>query len=255
MNKYNREEYILEDSPLKKDLLRLFDSSKEINILDIGGCEGEESLRYSRIFPYSKIFVFEPLPNNQEIIVQNIKQYNAKAIELVPKAVSDFDGITDFYVSSGQPETNEKFDWDFGNKSSSLLPPNMNKNHEWLVFRDKIQVETLTLQKFFVEKGITKVDFVHMDVQGAELKVLEGSQDSIKFIKAIWLEVADVEFYENQPLRREVEKFMKANRFNLVKSKMIGSVGDQLYLNQRFFSSFFIVRKFLLREKFNNLLR
>ncbi len=255
MNKYNREEYILEDSPLKNDLLKLFKSNEEINILDIGGCEGEESLRYSRIFPFSKIFIFESLPNNQKIIMENFKKYNAERIELVPKAVSDFNGVTDFYVSSGQPDGNEQFDWDFGNKSSSLLKPKIDKNPKWLLFKEKIPVETITLENFLTLKGIDEIDFVHMDVQGVELQVLGGAMNFLEHFKSIWLEVADVALYENQPKRVEIESFMKANGFGLVKTQMTGSFGDQLYLNKRFFNNFFILRKFLLGEKLNYLLR
>ena len=69
MNIYNRENYILTDSPLKKDLLRLFGSNEKLTILDIGGCEGEESIRYSRIFPLATIYVFEPLPKNIKLIM------------------------------------------------------------------------------------------------------------------------------------------------------------------------------------------
>jgi hypothetical protein len=56
MNIYNRENYIQTDSPLKKELLRFFRQDSKMIILDIGGCEGEESLRYSRIFSISHYF-------------------------------------------------------------------------------------------------------------------------------------------------------------------------------------------------------
>ena len=72
MAKYNRENYILTDSPLKKDLLRLFKSEDKLSILDIGGCEGEDSIRYSRIFPLATVYVFEPLPKNQKFVLENI---------------------------------------------------------------------------------------------------------------------------------------------------------------------------------------
>ncbi|RKS45136.1 FkbM family methyltransferase [Gillisia mitskevichiae] len=255
MPKYNREEYILEDSPLKKDLLKLFRSEDEINILDIGGCEGEESLRYSRIFPFSKIFIFEPLPNNQKIIIENIQKYCADRIELVAKAVSDFNGVTDLYVSSGQPEGTEQFDWDFGNKSSSLLKPMADNNPKWLLFKEKIQVETTTLETFLTSKSVNEIDFVHMDVQGAELQVLCGAMNFLKNFKSIWLEVTDLALYKEQPIRNEIESFMKANGFDLVKTQMTGPFGDQFYLNKRFFNDFFIFRKFRLCEKFNQLLR
>ena len=229
--KFDRTEYILKDTPLKKDLLRLFRNNKDVTILDIGGCEGEESIRYSRLFPNAKIFIFEPLPSNQELIRKNLLSYHIKNVTLIPVALSDADGKSKFYVSSGHPENhNTDLDWDFGNKSSSLLEPQDLKNHQWLEFKDEIIVPTMTLNSFLEQNSITKIDFIHMDVQGAELKVLKGAKDKLKDIKAIWLEVADVSIYKNQVLRKEVEAFMKINRFSLVKSEMDGCSGDQFYI-------------------------
>jgi FkbM family methyltransferase len=238
MTIYNRKNYILTDSPIRKDLLRLFRRNDKMTILDIGGCEGEESIRYSRIFPAASIFVFEPLPRNQKLVFENIEKYKPNNIHFVPMAASDEDGSTQFHVSSGHPDPNAEYDWDFGNKSSSLLAPQENNNPAWLQFNEKIEVKTICLDSFLKKNKINEVDFVHMDVQGAELKVLSGAKEFIKSIKAIWLEVADVEIYKGQPLRTDVEYFMNGNGFYLVKSEMHGSSGDQFYLNSKYFKTF-----------------
>lgn len=258
MTIYNRNNYILADSPLKRDLLKLFKKRDKLIILDIGGCEGEESIRYSRIFPLSSIYIFEPLPENQKIVAENFIKYKVKNIELVPLAVSNQNGISQFYVSSGRPENqSNNLDWDFGNKSSSLLLPECNNNPHWLKFNDKIDVETITLENFFIRNKIIEIDFVHMDVQGAELKVLMGANEHIKKIKAIWLEVANIELYKGQPLRSDIEFFMKSNGFCLMKSEFEGQVGDQFYLNKKYFKtiSFFNGRLQLHIKKYSKLFK
>jgi len=236
---FNRSEYILSDSPIKKDLLKLFNKADELIIFDIGGCEGEETIRYQRIFPMSKIFVFEPLPSNQNKILENFKKYQVNKAELVKAAASDESGFSIFHVSSGQPENkDDSVDWDFGNKSSSLLIPGKHLDIvPWIKFNESINVRTITLFDFINEKKIPLVDFIHMDVQGAEVKVLKGAGDLLKKIKAIWLEVSDVEFYKGQPTRNEIEAFMKEHRFYLVKSSIEGEYGDQLYLNKFYFKT------------------
>jgi FkbM family methyltransferase len=243
---FDRASYILTGTPLKKDLLKLFKKEDKLIILDIGGCEGEESIRYSKLFPNAQIFVFEPLPSNQELIKTNISNYDIENVKLFSVALSDKDGISEFYVSSGHPEDQTKeLDWDFGNKSSSLLEPEISTIHKWLKFKDKIEVPTMTLNTFVEENKIEKIDFVHMDVQGAELKVLVGAKDNLKKINAIWLEVADISIYKNQVLRKEIENFMKKNRFSLVKTQMEGWTGDQFYVRSSklsllsFINSFF----------------
>ena len=236
MTLYNRDNYILSDSPLKRDLLKLFNDKDKLTILDIGGCEGEESIRYSRLFPFSTIFIFEPLPYNQKLIKGHIEKYKVKNIELIPFAASDIKGFSHFHVSSGHPkDQSDDLDWNFGNKSSSLLLPDDDNNPEWLDFKEKISVETTTLNDFFIEKELNEIDFIHMDVQGAELKVLKGAKQYLNKVKAIWLEVSNIELYKGQPLTSDIEGFMKSRGFELIKSEFEGQVGDQFYLNENYF--------------------
>ena len=236
---FDRQNYIKSHSPIKKILLKLFKKTDEIVVFDVGACEGEESIRYKNIFPKSLIYLFEPLPKNQQLILDNIKKYNLENLKLIPAALSDVNGNTEFYISSGRPDDIQtNLDWDFGNKSSSLLAPQKDNLPKWLNFNEVIKVQTMTLDFFLKENKITNVDFVHMDVQGAELQVLEGAKDKIKNIKAIWLEVSNVELYKNQPLTDEIELFMKNNDFDLIKSEFSGNSGDQFYLNRRFFKTF-----------------
>ena len=239
---YDRSHYILSELSNKNDLLKLFSKSEKLIIFDIGGCEGEESIRYSRLFPNASVFVFEPLPKNQERILLNLKNYNAQKISLTPIAVSDNKGVSQFFVSSGHPDkVKENIDWDFGNKSSSLLPPDKHlETTPWVKFNEIIDVQTDTLFNFLSENNISKIDFVHMDVQGAELKVLRGAGSYLKNIRAIWLEVSDITLYKNQPIKQQIEDFMVDNGFLLVKSTLEGSVGDQLYLNKNHFSKIFV---------------
>ncbi len=244
---YNRTAYIFSDSPLKKVLLKLFKKNDELIILDIGGCEGEDSVKYAKLFPQSSIFVFEPLPHNQQMILENIKNYKLNNIIMIPVAVTDESGMQEFYVSSGQPDNCEKdLDWDFGNKSSSLLPPDKHINIiPWLKFKEVINVPVIRLYDFLEEQHILTIDFIHLDVQGAELKVLQGAKDKIKNVKLIWLEVAEITLYKEQPIRKDIEKFMKNNNFCLIKSSMDGQFGDQLYLNKKYYNTLSIFNRFL----------
>ena len=178
------------------------------------------------------------MPDNQKFIKEHIVKYNVRNVELLPYAVSDTKGVSHFYVSSGKPKDQPNgLDWDFGNKSSSLLLPNENNSPEWLDFKEKINVETITLNDFFVEKELDGIDFVHMDVQGAELKVLKGAKKYLNKVKAIWLEVSNIELYKGQPLTSDIEDFMKSRGFELIKSEFEGQVGDQFYLNENYFKA------------------
>jgi FkbM family methyltransferase len=234
---YDREKYILSDSPIKNDLLKLFSFKDKLVIFDIGGCEGEDSIRYSRLFPNSKIFIFEPLPNNQKLIQENLKKFKVLNVALIPEALSDNKSVEKFHVSSGCPdEMNHNLNWDFGNKSSSLLAPDKIEDLiPWLKFKEVIEVPTNTLKNFVQFNNLSHIDFVHMDVQGAELKVLKGAQNIIKYIRVIWLEVSNDQLYKEQPQIVDVESFMHENEFIRIKTIFSGVNSDQLYINKKYF--------------------
>ncbi len=239
----SRSEYILAEPSVKNELLKLFKEKDSLIIFDIGCCEGEDTIRYSRLFPNSKIYSFELLPANQELSKNNFSKYKVHNAELIDVALSDKEETCDFFVSSGAPE-NKTYgeDWNYGNKSSSLLAPAQHLEvTPWIKFDNVIKVQTTTLKKFTSKKNIPTIDFIHMDVQGAELKVLKGAEDFIKNIKAIWLEVADIELYKNQPLRNDIQNFMEQNSFYPAKTVLSGNAGDQLYLNTRFFKMNYLI--------------
>lgn len=228
-------------------------------IFDIGACEGEDSIKFSSRFPCACIYTFEPLPKNIKRINGNLKKYKTKNIKVIKKALSDKNGSATFHVSSGKPPKASD-DWDYGNKSSSLLAPDKTKNvHKWLKFKEKINVKTERLDTFAESEGIQEIDFVYMDVQGAEMMVLNGAGKFITRIKAIWLEVESVELYSHQPLKKDIEAFMKSNGFIKVKDTVDDIAGDQLYLRRDLVAKLPGGSNYLrfsgLKNKINNLVR
>jgi 2-O-methyltransferase len=250
--KLSRSAFILSEPVLKDELLLLFERKARLTIFDIGACEGEDAIRYSRFFPNSTVYAFEPRPDNLEKIDENLKRYDHGSIEVSHLALADKKGTSTFYLSSGQPEDSPpEVDWDFGNKSSSLLPPGekMKTHTAWLEFKDTLEVHTDRLDNFMADRGLKGIDFIHMDVQGAELMVLLGAGDCVPSIKAIWLEVEVVELYKDQPLKTDIEEFMHSNGFVCVKSELDHVSGDQLYINTRFFSNDMANRFKFLKKK------
>ncbi|MDB5145726.1 MAG: hypothetical protein JWQ66_4439 [Mucilaginibacter sp.] len=239
------ENYVKSPLEIENTLLKLFDKNSEIIIFDIGACEGEDSIRYSNLFPDSKIFAFEPLSANIKKIESNILKYKKTNISLYPTALSNAIGFSPFYVSSGSPAGQENnLEWDFGNKSSSLLRPDKVKQEfDWLKFNSEIRIPTDTLINFCITNNIGQIDFIHLDVQGAELDVLKGAGNYINKIKSIWLEVEKISLYENQPLKRDVELFMKANGFVKIIDTVGNISGDQFYVNNQLAEGYHSKRK------------
>ena len=232
----------------EKLLQSIITKEESVVFFDIGACEGESSIRYSRLFPNAKVFTFEPLPSNFELVQKNITSYKSTSIFPLQLCLSDSVGETTFHVSSGNPENTKSEDWNYGNKSSSLLAPAKTKEvHSWLKFEDEIKVQTTTLQKFCTEQNISKIDFIHMDVQGAELMVLKGAKGFIQYINMIWLEVEAVELYKGQPLKNDVENFMKQHGFIKLEDTVYTTAGDQFWVRKDYIlekkGMIFVLRK------------
>jgi FkbM family methyltransferase len=222
------------DNPIKPYIDKYLDVRNMI-IFDIGACEGEDSVRYTNLYPGSHIYSFEPLPSNYQKIIKNIDHYKkTDRIRAFQIALSDKVGEADFFVSSGAPRhkvSNDK--WDYGNKSSSLLAPQqVQKYTDWLKFQQKIVVPTSTIDKFCKEKHIKKIDLMHIDVQGAELMVLKGAASMLTYTEMILVEVETVELYKDQALADDIDNYLKSKGFVLLADYLNSFTGDRLYIKK-----------------------
>lgn len=232
----NLEPYLARQTDVQLALGWLLCAHRSPVLFDVGACEGEDSIRYARSFPRSRVFSFEPLPANQAQVRANFSKYQVANVELIPFALADRSGSATFHVSAGEPA--EKFAgeaWNYGNKSSSLLAPAdpAAPMHGWITFPETAIVDCDTLDEFCASRRIDRIDFIHMDVQGAEHLVLAGAARMLPAITAIWLEVAECEIYKGQKLRSEIEAFLRSHGFKLVFGRTHGIEGDQFYVNRR----------------------
>jgi FkbM family methyltransferase len=207
-------------------------------ILDIGAADGADTVRYAEQFPSARILAFEPLPYNVEELRQVLGSHRLlDRVTIHQVALSDSDGETDFWVSGGEPP--EKLarlvgtppgprGWRYS--SSTLEPLDHLRAFPWCTF-ERESVKTQRLDTLAADEGIDRIDFAHVDVQGAELAVLRGMGALLGTTGAIWLEVSNRELYRGQPLRADVEDFMSNAGFKLaVDASRGGAQGDQLWV-------------------------
>lgn len=63
--------------------------------------------------------------------------------------------------------------------------------------------------------GVETVDFIKLDVQGAELLVLEGAERCLMSARALEVEVEFNPIYQGQPLFGDIDRFLRARGFVL----------------------------------------
>ncbi|AFY80053.1 FkbM family methyltransferase [Oscillatoria acuminata] len=105
---------------------------------------------------------------------------------------------------------------------SSLYPPNEPYLDRFaglseLVNLDfTLEIETTTLDSFCELADIQEVDFLQVDVQGADLDVLEGASRVLKTtVLAVQVEVEFSPLYLNQPLFADVDSYLRKEGFTL----------------------------------------
>ena len=75
-------------------------------------------------------------------------------------------------------------------------------------------VAATTIDNWSRDNAIGKIDFLKLNVQGAELEILKGARDSLAPILGVDLEVSFVESYLGRPMFADVDAFLRHNGFH-----------------------------------------
>ena len=138
-------------------------------VVDAGAKIGYYTVLLSRaVGPTGKVYAFEPGKECFDILSRNVAENKCANVVLVNKALSGKDGEIKFYV-------NEK-----DKASSSMLEETKHLGTE-------VIVECTTLDNVVAED----VDFMKMDVEGAELDCLIGAKSLLKTCKQMVIEVPE----------------------------------------------------------------
>lgn len=126
----------------------------------------------------------------------------------IPLAISGEIGeqilyVTKHHMCSSLYKPNEEFLARF-----EQLPELVNLDFE-------LEIETTTLDEFCKTEGLTDIDFLQIDVQGADLDVLKGATEILPSVMAIQIEVEFSELYQNQPLFHDIDLFLRRQGFIL----------------------------------------
>ncbi len=183
--------------------------------VEIGCHFGTDTEDFRKYHPNSRIVCFEPDPRNIQILKQRGID---KICELHPVALSNENGSASFYLSSGDSrgrvfeEILQENDWSC---SSSLKKPTGHVLlHPWITFNNQVTVETKRLDDIETLKN-TKIDFMWVDVQGAEDLVFSGAVETLKNTKYLYTEYSNYQLYEGQLNRDSIIQLL-GNNWNII---------------------------------------
>ena len=209
---------------MNKILQVTVDLIKDINIdicftlLEVGAVKisEEEEPFYELLdyFPSSKIVGFEI----DKEVCDKMNLSARDGVKYYPHALGEFNESKELYITN-QP------------MCSSLYKPNedlisLYHNFEAAYLKSKTTIETITLDNFLETNNIGSLDFIKIDVQGAELDIFRGGKKALNDVLKIVCEVEFIHHYENQPLFGDVCKFL--NGYDLMFNKFLGMAGRSL---------------------------
>ena len=159
-------------------------------------------------------------------------------IDAIPSKVTEATnrGIPNVYNAVITDKDDEDVVFNVSNnvQSSSVLEfGTHSQEHPWVVYVDKIHQKSITIDTFFERNNIdaSKYTFWNFDIQGAELMALKGATKSIKYAKAMYLEVNEKELYKQCGLIHEIDAFLSQYNFKRVLTNMTKhGWGDALYI-------------------------
>ena len=191
------------------NLIRETDKNLSFSIAEIGAHPyGEFRERFHSIldyFPNSKIYAFEIDKEECNRLNNLCKQ----GMKFFPFALGEKKEKRKFYntehpICSSLYEPNEK-----------LMKHYHNLNIAYL--KEITEIETMSLDDFANIEKINQIDFIKIDIQGAELDVFKGAPNVLKNVLMIISEVEFVELYLKQPLYNDVSSFLNKKDFMLHK--------------------------------------
>lgn len=130
-------------------------------VLDIGAQSGFYSLLLSRLVgPNGMVFALEPLPANFRILEENVRMNKIQNVTIIREAVSDRSGEIDFEFPHDEPSLLAGPTVEGDNLGSFLVP-------------------SVSLDDFVRQTGLS-IQFIKMDVEGAETAVLRGAVQTLR---------------------------------------------------------------------------
>jgi FkbM family methyltransferase len=151
------------DEIFRKEIYKFISNNDEPFIIDCGANIGLSTIYFKKLFPKSRILAFEPDEHIFQILIWNILNFKFSNVELFNKAVWDSETTLEFMVE--------------GADGGRIIESNSSNPCGY-------QVETLRINNFL---GKT-IDFLKLDIEGAETRVLQDCKDHLSNVKNLFIE-------------------------------------------------------------------
>ncbi len=178
-------------------------------LFDVGANEGQTILEMTREFPQAKVHSFEPSPQTFQRLTTEFG--SRPRIELHNLALGDQPGELPFTVCD---------DWSV---NDSLLSP------AWSAPHKTVTVKVSTIDSFCAERSFDHIDWLKIDTQGYDLRVLQGAHSMLAShrIRLVSAEAMFSRMYEGQPSLADLLQHMAQYKYR------VNGFYEQEYIDNR----------------------
>jgi FkbM family methyltransferase len=187
----------------EEDIVKLFRPKEGDIVIDVGAHIGKYTILASKMVGSTgKVIAIEAHPANYDILNKNIVLNKLRNVITLNYAVHSKEGMVKLY----EPHREEGF----------TIYNTVMSDREAVNNQKYIEVKANTLNSLMLANGISQVNWIKVDVEGAEFEVLKGSTNVLSSSKdiSILLEIHNVgdmkkTFYE------PIMKLLKSNNFRI----------------------------------------
>jgi len=182
--------------------------SPGMTVIDVGANIGQYAMLASaRVGPRGRVHCFEPHPGVYQVLTRNLRRTGCVNVVAHPFALA------------GTPRTRDLFLHSTDNVGATSFKP-----HDADLPGSSVRVRATTVDTYVKARRLRRVDLIKIDVEGAELEVLQGAARTLDSNPDI---VLVVEFMRENAQRfgysvEELETFLRALGFRLFSINMGG---------------------------------
>lgn len=190
-------------------------------VLEAGAYDGVDTIRFARRWPQGHVYSFEPVPSLFAGVQEQVGGF--QNVTLFREALVGDPTLSEVELHVGMGETQ--------NASASILRPTEHLS----IFPDvdlsgSASAPAVTLDAWAQREGVSRVDMLWLDLQGAELMVLKQGVRVLQGVQAAHLEVSTRPLYEGAAVWSDIRGFMRAQGFREAIARVPLITGNVLYV-------------------------
>lgn len=170
-------------------------------VLDIGAHIGLFTLYASQFCTKGLIYSFEPMKDNYELLLENIKSNNLEQVKIFNLAVSNSDDPIKLFINNDESGHSM-----FSQSSQNLM------------------VDSISLKKIFDDNKIEHCNFLKLDCEGAEYEIIKNLP--LSYFEKIDKIIIEYHMADSNPqLLIELKKILVDQNFKIETKSLFSNIG------------------------------